>query len=89
MEDWKNFFLQRMGKDENDSDYPVCESVNKWGIFCKDIPFKMFEKVKDPAKRSWYDEDGDDEKDRRDRPLIVFSSRSKTCPFDSFRWLIH
>jgi hypothetical protein len=50
-----------MGKDENDSDYPVCESVNKWGIFCKDIPFKMFEKVKDPAKRSWYDEDGDDE----------------------------
>ena len=61
MEKWQNFFLQRMGTDEEGRPYPVCESVSDFGIFCKSIPFKIFEKVKDPAKRSWYDEDGDDE----------------------------
>lgn len=61
MEKWQNFFLQLMGTDETGAPYPVNESVNKWGIFCKEIPFKIWEKVKDPAKRSWHDEDGDDE----------------------------
>lgn len=53
---WNNFFLQRMG-----SGYSVCESVATWGIWCKTIPFKIMDKVKDPAKRTWYDEHGDDE----------------------------
>lgn len=53
---WNNFFLQRMG-----GNYSVCESVNTWGVWCKDIPFKIFDKVKAPAKRTWYDEHGDDE----------------------------
>lgn len=53
---WNNFFLQRMG-----GDYSVCESVATWGIWCKTIPFKIMDKVKDPAKRTWYDEHGDDE----------------------------
>lgn len=61
MEKWQNFFLQRMGMDELGSPYPVCESVAKFGIFCKDIPFKVLDKVKDPPKRSWHDEHGDDE----------------------------
>lgn len=61
MEKWQNFFLQRMGTDEESQPYPVCESVNEWGIFCKKIPFKIFDKVKEPALRSWHDEDGDDE----------------------------
>ena len=61
MEKWQNFFLQRMGTDEEGQPYPVCESVNEWGIFCKKIPFKIFDKVKEPASRSWNDEDGDDE----------------------------
>ena len=50
-----------MGVDSNNSTYPVCESVATWGIWCKDIPFQIFNKVKEPAKRSWYDEHGDDE----------------------------
>lgn len=58
---WNNFFLQRMGTDEVGRTFPVCESVAKWGVFCKSIPFKVMDKVKDPAKRSWYDEHGDDE----------------------------
>lgn len=61
MEKWQNFFLQRMGTDDGSQPYPVCESVNEWGIFCKKIPFKIFDKVKEPASRSWHDEDGDDE----------------------------
>lgn len=61
MEKWQNFFLQLMGTDTEGQSYPVCESVSTWGIFCKKIPFVIFNKVKDPAKRSWNDEDGDDE----------------------------
>jgi hypothetical protein len=58
---WNNFFLQKMGVGVNNAPYSVCESVATWGVFCKKIPFKVFDKVKAPAKRSWYDEDGDDE----------------------------
>ena len=57
MERWQNFYLQSM----NGSDQSVYESTNKWGVWCKDIPFKIFDKVKAPAKRTWNDEDGDDE----------------------------
>lgn len=58
---WNNFFLQRMGTDKRGNEYPAFESIYKWGVWCKDIPFKIIDKVKAPAKRSWYDEHGDDE----------------------------
>lgn len=58
---WKNFYLQRMGLDGDDNPYPINESVGTWGVWCKSIPFKLFDKVKEPAKRSWNDEHGDDE----------------------------
>lgn len=58
---WNNFFLQRMGTDKRGNEYPAYESIYKWGIWCKSIPFKIFDKVKAPAKRTWYDEHGDDE----------------------------
>ena len=61
MSTWRNFYLQKMGTGSNGSAYPVCESVAKWGVWCKDIPFKILDKVKDPAKRTWPDEHGDDE----------------------------
>lgn len=61
MADWQNFYLQQMGTDPQGHEWPVKESVATWGIFCKDIPFKMAEKVKTPAKRTWLDEHGDDE----------------------------
>ena len=61
MKNWQNFYLQRMGVDGNDNAYPVCESVSTWGVWCKEIPFKIADKVKEPAKRTWYDEHGDDE----------------------------
>lgn len=61
MADWQNFYLQKMGMDGNNQPYAVCESVGTWGVFCKSIPFKLAEKAKEPAKRTWYDEHGDDE----------------------------
>ena len=61
MEKWRNFFLQKMDAGGNPSTGTVYESVQTWGVWCKDIPFKLFDKVKEPAKRSWYDEHGDDE----------------------------
>jgi hypothetical protein len=39
----------------------VYESVATWDVWCKEVPFRLYGKVKDPAKRSWYDEHGDDE----------------------------
>lgn len=58
---WQNFFLQRMGTDGGGSAYPVLESVSDFGVWCKEIPFKLVEGVKEPAKRTWNDEHGDDE----------------------------
>lgn len=57
MDKWRNFYLQKMEGSNN----PVKESVAAWGIYCKNIPFKLFDKVKAPAKRTWNDEHGDDE----------------------------
>lgn len=61
MSSWNNFFLQKMGLDTQGNPWPVCESVATWGIFCKEIPFKLMEKVKEPAMRNWHDENGHDE----------------------------
>lgn len=62
MEKWRNFFVWKMGRDSRGNDiYPPFESVATWGIYCKSIPFKLFDNIKQPAKRSWPDEHGDDE----------------------------
>jgi hypothetical protein len=50
-----------MGVTSGNASYPVCESVATWGVWCKEIPFKLADKAKAPAKRTWYDEHGDDE----------------------------
>ena len=56
MKRWQNFFLQAM-----ETGSTMHESVASWGIWCKEIPFKLVDKVKQPAKRTWPDEHGDDE----------------------------
>ena len=38
----------------------VVDSFNKWGIVCCSVPFKAGGKTKEPAKREWLDEHGDD-----------------------------
>lgn len=61
MAQWMNFYIQKTGTSTGGTPYPVYESVRQWGVWCKSIPFTIMEKTKDPAKRSWFDEDGDDE----------------------------
>ena len=61
MAKWRNFYLRKMGTDTNNLPYPTYESVSAWGVWCKDIPFKIYDKAKEPAKRSWPDEHGDEE----------------------------
>lgn len=63
MKKWQNFYFQRMSQiiDGEETLETVYESVSDFGIWCKDIPFKIFEKVKNPAVRTWNDEHGDDE----------------------------
>lgn len=39
----------------------VKETVADFDIYCADIPFKLFVEAKDPSKRDWMDEHGDDE----------------------------
>ena len=55
MSEWNNFFVRKEGEED------TYESVSEWGVFCKDIPFKLMDKVREPAKRTWHDEHGDDE----------------------------
>lgn len=56
MADWRNFYIKKMGTGN-----PTKESVLDFGIWCKTIPFKIMEKVKQPPSRSWNDEHGTDE----------------------------
>lgn len=39
----------------------VVETISAFGMYCMDNPFKVADSVKEPTKRSWYDENGDDE----------------------------
>ena len=38
----------------------VVDSFSKWGIVCCKVPFSVGGKTKEPAKRNWLDEHGDD-----------------------------
>lgn len=53
MEDIHCLFFQKNGGD-------VINSYTQWGIVCAKPPFKAGGKTKEPAKRDWFDEHGDD-----------------------------
>lgn len=53
--EYKPFLIQKL---KNNS--PVRDS-KEWGIWIKSIPFLLYPKMKEPAKRSWPDQNGDDE----------------------------
>lgn len=52
---YKPFLLQKLTKKA-----PVLNS-KEWGIWIKNIPFKIFPELKDIPSRDWLDENGDDE----------------------------
>lgn len=42
-------------------DAPVVDTLDNWGIVCKDFPFKLYGEAKKLPSYDWKDEDGDDE----------------------------
>lgn len=40
---------------------PVVDTIDSFGMYCMENPFKTCGDVKEPVKRTWYDEHGDDE----------------------------
>lgn len=53
--DYKPFLIQKLKINS-----PVRDS-KEWGIWIESIPFLLYPKMKEPAKRSWPDQNGDDE----------------------------
>ncbi len=49
-------FLQ---KESDDAE--VKDTIASFGMYVSESPFKPCDSVKEPTKRDWYDEDGDDE----------------------------
>lgn len=39
----------------------VIDTIDSFGLYCVDIPFKMADSIKEVASRDWHDEDGLDE----------------------------
>ena len=39
----------------------LVETISDFDIYCADMPFKLFEEAKEPSKRDWHDEHGEDE----------------------------
>lgn len=53
--EYKPFLVQKLK-----SNFLVRDS-REWGIWVKSIPFLLYPKLKEPAKRSWPEQNGDDE----------------------------
>lgn len=43
------------------NDALVVDTLDSWGIVCKDFPFKLYGEAKELPKHDWKDVDGDDE----------------------------
>ena len=43
------------------NDALVVDTLDSWGIVCKDFPFKMYGEAKELPSNDWKDEDGEDE----------------------------
>lgn len=56
MKDYFRIYLQR----EKDG-AEVKDTIESFGMYCMENPFKTCSEVKEPTKRTWYDEHGDDE----------------------------
>lgn len=52
-------FLLKKGSVNGDS--AVIDTLDTWGIVCKDVPFVPYASPKPLPTRDWVDEDGDDE----------------------------
>ena len=55
------FYMQKEGLDTSGSAYPVKESGSSFHVYEKESKFYGGRELKEPAKREWHDENGDDE----------------------------
>lgn len=55
MNQFYKIYLQKEAEDA-----PLKETIFEWGIYCKDIPFKMVAEAKSLTERDWADEQGKD-----------------------------
>lgn len=53
------YFRIYLQKEKDGAD--VIDTIESFGMYCMENPFKTCSDVKDPIKRSWNDEHGDDE----------------------------
>lgn len=56
MKDYFRIYMQKEG-DGNE----VKDSIADFGMYVSESPFKPYDAVKEPIKREWHDEHGDDE----------------------------
>lgn len=53
-------------------DASVVDTLDNWGIVCKDFPFKLYGEAKELPSRDWKDEDGDDEYIPSELPIASY-----------------
>lgn len=53
--EYKPFLIQKLKSGS------LIKDSRDWGIWIKHVPFALYPKMKEPAKRTWPDENGDDE----------------------------
>ncbi len=54
-----DYFKIYLQKESDGAD--VKDTITDFGMYVSESPFKPCDSVKEPTKRDWYDEDGDDE----------------------------
>lgn len=53
-------------------DASVIDTLDSWGIVCKDFPFKLYGEAKELPSQDWKDEDGDDEYIPSELPIASY-----------------
>lgn len=50
----------------------VVDTLDNWGIVCKEFPFKLYGEAKELSSHDWKDEDGDDEYIPSELPIAAY-----------------
>ena len=59
------------------SDALVVDTLDNWGIVCKEFPFKLYGEAKELPSHDWKDEDGDDEYIPSELPIASYEVEVK------------
>lgn len=59
MEHYYRLLIQQWSPDNTDGG-PIVDTLETFHVACQEFPYKYLPETKEPAKRDWYDEDGED-----------------------------